>query len=59
LAFCRFLHVSGLMLLPLAVQAGVNAAPEAILTSLIRADTASAFNVTIGGCAAWWASLHA
>ena len=42
------------LLLPLRLplQAGVNAAPEAILTSLIRADTASAFNFTIGECTA-------
>jgi hypothetical protein len=30
------------------VQAGVNAAPEAIITSLIRADTAQQFNISMG-----------
>lgn len=37
-------------------QAGVNAAPEAIVTSLIRADTAQQFNISLGAWSCRFAS---
>lgn len=46
---CLRLRVCLTLLTGLLAQAGVNAAPEAIVTSLIRADTAHQFNISLGG----------